>query len=103
MSHQSHENTLPWYKVPILWLGLVLTLAMIAGLAHLIHVSHNYDNPMPVLVEGELNQGKDIKAWRGTPLQREGEQPQQWQRFEPDNQELRYQRQKQAEQELNEQ
>lgn len=97
------QQSLPWYKVPILWLGLVLTLAMVAALAHLIYLSYDYDNPAPVIIDAELKDKKDIKAWRGTPLQREGEHPQHWQRFEPDNQELRLKRRKQAEQELNEQ
>lgn len=98
------KSPLPWYKVPVLWIGLVLTFAMIGALVHLIYVSHNYENPAPVLLEGdEVKAGKDIKAWRGTPLTREeGKSIQQWQRYEPDNQELRYKQRKAAEQKLNE-
>lgn len=106
MTYSSQKKSpLPWYKVPVLWIGLVLTFAMIGALVHLIYVSHNYENPAPVLLEGdEVKTSKDIKAWRGTPLAREeGEQPNhQWQRFEPDNQELRYKQRKAAEQKVNE-
>lgn len=34
------EKPLPWYKAPIVWLGVFLTLLVLAGCIHMIMVGH---------------------------------------------------------------
>lgn len=34
------KKPLPWYKAPIVWLGVFLTLLVLAGCIHMIMVGH---------------------------------------------------------------
>jgi len=62
MDNRSLPET-PWYRVPLLWLGLAILLASVAGSVHLIVVSQAYAAPDNAAVEGQ--------AFRGVPLTRE--------------------------------
>jgi hypothetical protein len=54
---------MPWYRVPLLWLGLIILLASLAGSVHLIVVSQAYQTPGDVTGESQ--------SFRGVPLTRE--------------------------------
>jgi hypothetical protein len=62
MDNRSLPET-PWYRVPLLWLGLAILLASVAGSVHLIVVSQAYPAPDNGTGEGQ--------AFRGVPLTRE--------------------------------
>lgn len=62
MQNNSGAET-PWYRVPLLWLGLIILLASVAGSVHLIVVSQAYHTPEDVT--------GDSKSFRGVPLTRE--------------------------------
>ncbi len=52
-----------WYRVPLLWLGIAILLASLAGSVHLIVVSRAYHVPDNTTGEGQ--------SFRGVPLTRE--------------------------------
>lgn len=68
-SSKSDQSTpYPWYKVPELWISLIITIAVIAGLIHMIYISAQYDEPAPAQVQ---QHSKELKSWRGTPFERD--------------------------------
>jgi hypothetical protein len=62
MDNHPHSET-RWYRVPLLWLGIAILLASLAGSVHLIVVSQAYQAPDNATDEGQ--------SFRGVPLTRE--------------------------------
>lgn len=64
-----NEKPLPWYKAPIAWLGVFLTLLVLAGCIHMIMVGHQANSASET-----KNSNKDDKALThilGMPLSQE--------------------------------
>lgn len=69
---QAAQQQTHWYQVPVLWLGLALTIFLIAGLGHLIYVSTSYKEPESTTTQ---KGDKELRAWRGTPFTRQELKP----------------------------
>lgn len=39
---EKHDTRLPWYRVPVLWLGIFITLLVLFGCIHLLVIGHRY-------------------------------------------------------------
>lgn len=63
----SHGTRTPWYRVPVVWIGIFLTLLIMAGLLHLIIVSHNYSGQTALPATAT----RDLNRVLGVPLARE--------------------------------
>ncbi|WP_194864946.1 hypothetical protein [Alloalcanivorax profundimaris] len=61
MGHRIEKT--PWYRVPLLWLGLLILLASVTASVHLIVISLSVPQ-----AHGPAEQGT---AFRGVPLHRE--------------------------------
>jgi hypothetical protein len=62
---QAAQQQTHWYQVPVLWLGLILTIFLMVGLWHLIYVSTSYKEPESATIQ---KGDKELRAWRGTPF-----------------------------------
>lgn len=58
-THQAPE--VPWYKVPLLWLGLAIFVGSLAACGHMIYLSQSF-----TATEVDAHQGSSFK---GVPLQ----------------------------------
>ena len=65
---RQHDARLPWYRVAVLWLGIFITLLILAGCIHLLIVSHQHssDSPSPTATDS-----KQLTHLLGVPLSRE--------------------------------
>lgn len=63
----AHGAGTPWYRVPVVWIGIFLTLIILAGLIHLIIVSHDYQG-QTALPKAET---RELNRVLGVPLARE--------------------------------
>lgn len=64
------EAKLAWYRVPIIWLGIFLTLLVFLGLLHMSYVSHQ---SVKGYIEADTKPQKtknEITHFRGMPLSR---------------------------------
>src|SRR5690554_4272209 len=67
---QQHTTKLAWYRVPVVWLGVLLTLLVIVGLVHMAYVSHqSVKNTAEIPATTEQSK-KTISHFRGMPLRR---------------------------------
>jgi len=68
-----HDTKLAWYRVPVVWIGILLTLLVFIGLVHMSYVSHqsvkNSAEPKAKQPASETKP-KGITHFRGMPLQR---------------------------------
>lgn len=55
------ENQVRWYQVPVIWLGIAITVLFFAGAFHMILVSFGQIQPASGAVEGD-------SEFRGVPL-----------------------------------
>lgn len=63
----AHDAGTSWYRVPVVWIGIFLTLIILAGLVHLIIVSHDYQGQTaPAKPET-----RELRHVLGVPLSRE--------------------------------
>lgn len=68
-SEQSQSGTrLPWYRVPVLWLGIFITLLILVGCIHLIVVGHRHAGDAAT---SQASDGKQLTHLLGVPLSRE--------------------------------
>lgn len=63
-SPSAQPTKTPWYAVPVLWVGLVITIMLVAGLIHLAIMGHRYASD--ALESG--SKSTEITHIRGMPL-----------------------------------
>lgn len=71
-TNNTHNNTpatrpLPWYRSGIVWLGVFLTLLVIAGCIHLIVITRAYKIDTTEPVAAQTTPG-ELTHFRGMPL-----------------------------------
>ena len=60
---------LPWYRVPVLWLGIFITLLILVGCIHLIVVGHRHAGD--AASTSRAGDDKQLTHLLGVPLSRE--------------------------------
>lgn len=71
MTNEQRESdtSLPWYRVPVLWLGVFITLLILVGCIHLIIVGHRHAGD--AATTSQTSDNKQLTHLLGVPLSRE--------------------------------